>query len=493
MDATQKPLSIPPEYAVYAEKHALFEFFGNILQELGVDKPKDPLQRIIEICKRKVEDTPRVLVLGPPSSGKKTLSKLLARNLKCKHIDSNILLVDDRGEEGLKLQELVQQGLEPAPHLTSKIVSNRLRRKDLLEKGWVMSGYPETPTEASLLQSQGVLTQHVIFLEGSRSVLQGRSEGKRVDSLTGDIYHFPLNMPDNPEVTSRLREVPNASALFHKQWEQFYRHYDQLKNCYNSRERPLHNVWQSFNVDQPLPDLLGEVKEFLSRPTSRSLAPITPRVLLLGPPGAGRNTQAQMLAEKYNLVNIDFDLVLKQVLRKGGSLAESMKPFLNRNLPLPTELLIKALLASLSNLACARRGWVLHSFPNTGAEAESLSSAGVIPNRVLFLDASREVVLERLTLRQVDPVSGKSYHSLYNPAPSSSASGRCLTHPRDAPETVERRFDEFQSYRSELAEMYEDACEHVNAEQDPHAVFECVEKFLVNELSSRPQYLDPGD
>ena len=483
MDATQKPLTIPPEYSAYAEQHCLFDFFKSVLEELTIYKPSDPLQKMVEICKRKDSKVPRIFILGPPSSGKKTLSKLIARKLKCKYIEPDTLLMDSDSAEGKRVQELVKEGLEPTSQQRTNVIEQHLRKSDLLTRGWVVSGFPQTPEEAHLLQARGILADHVILLEGDRQVLQERSEGKRIDSLTGDIYHFPLNIPDNPDLRARLTEVPDAKAVFDKEWLVYSRHLESLQQCYHSRDKPLRNVYKVFNVDQPLQSLTAQVFDFISQQTSRSISPVTPRILLLGAPGAGKNTQASLLSEKYNLVNIDFDLILKQIFRGGGALAERMKLFLNKSLPLPTEMLIKALLPNLSTLETAKRGWVLHSFPNTGEEALSLSSEGVVPNRVIFLDVSREVSFERLTNRRIDPVTGATYHTLYNPAPNKEMSDRSLTHPLDEPASVTQRIDNFDGYLSELQEMYENESKHVNGEQDPHAVFECVENFIVNQIA----------
>ncbi|KAI6652154.1 Adenylate kinase 8-like isoform X2 [Oopsacas minuta] len=481
MDSTQKPLVIPPEYSAYAENHSLFAFFRSVLEELSIHKPKDPLQRIVEICKRKDHKIVRIFVLGPPSSGKKTLGKQIARKLKCKFIDPEIIFKDtDKGEQ---INEQIEKGIPLTPRQKTNIISQYLRKSDLLTRGMVMSGFPTTPEEARLLQAEGVLADHIIFLDGTRSVLQERSDGKRIDSLTEDIYHFPLNMPDNPDVTARLREVPDARSVFERQWTSYYRHLDSLQQCYDFRDKPLKNVYSVFSIDQPLQSLASQVFEFLSQNAFRTLSPVVPRVLLLAAPGAGKNTQAAMLSEKYNLVNIDFDLILKEIYQGGGALAERMKLFVNRNLPLPTELLIKVLLPRLSTLDAAKRGWVLHSFPNTGEEAQSLISEGVLPNRVVYLDVSRDVVIERLTLRRIDPITGRTYHTLYNPPPNTRISSRTLVHPQDEADVVTQRIVRFESYQSEIQEMYEMISKHINGEQDPHAVFECVENFIVNELS----------
>jgi adenylate kinase len=101
--------------------------------------------------------------------------------------------------------------------------------------------------------------------------------------------------------------------------------------------------------------------------------------------------------------------------------------------------------------------------------------------RVFFLDVPNDSVMERLTLRETDPITGERYHNLYNPPQSQEVKERLCKHPSDTEEEVRKRLSQYHAYVEEIADFYTDA-QHVNADQDPHTVFECIESMVVNPL-----------
>ena len=105
----------------------------------------------------------------------------------------------------------------------------------------------------------------------------------------------------------------------------------------------------------------------------------------------------------------------------------------------------------------------------------------VFSGRMFFLDVPNDSVMERLTLRATDPITGERYHVLYNPPRTQEVKDRLQIHPCDEEEAVRKRLAEFATYREELSDFYVDA-QHINADQDPHTVFECIESMVVNPL-----------
>ena len=105
---------------------------------------------------------------------------------------------------------------------------------------------------------------------------------------------------------------------------------------------------------------------------------------------------------------------------------------------------------------------------------------------MFFLDVPNDSVYERLTLRSLDAVTGDRYHALYNPPRTTDIKERSAQHPMDAEDTIKQRLSNYYAYAEEIADFYEDA-QHINADQDPHTVFECVESMLVNPLPKRAQ------
>lgn len=100
------------------------------------------------------------------------------------------------------------------------------------------------------------------------------------------------------------------------------------------------------------------------------------------------------------------------------------------------------------------------------------------------MDVPNDSVIERLTLRATDPITGERYHMLYNPPRTQEIKERLQKHPKDGEDAVRRRLAEYSAYVEELADYYTEG-QHVNADQDPHTVFECIESMIVNPLPKR--------
>ena len=104
--------------------------------------------------------------------------------------------------------------------------------------------------------------------------------------------------------------------------------------------------------------------------------------------------------------------------------------------------------------------------------------------RVFFLDVPNESVLERLTQRATDPITGDRYHLLYNPPRTQEVKDRLCLHPKDEENEVKKRLAGYSVYSDEIADFYEEA-QRVNADQDPHTVFETIESQIVNPLPKK--------
>lgn len=100
------------------------------------------------------------------------------------------------------------------------------------------------------------------------------------------------------------------------------------------------------------------------------------------------------------------------------------------------------------------------------------------------MDVPNDSVMERLTQRATDPVTGDRYHLLYNPPRTVEIKERLRLHPRDAEDCVKKRMSHYSMFADELADYFEQA-QRVNADQDPHTVFENIESLIVLPLPKR--------
>ncbi|XP_062516251.1 adenylate kinase 8-like [Corticium candelabrum] len=139
MDATQKPLLIPPDFAVYAERHGLFQLYERMMQELIVSQPEDPLEAMLAILKRPSDDVPTIVIHGPPAAGKRTMCKLVSQRLRCVHVVPDELL---RDEDSLIAQEAQSQLLKGKvqDRTWAELIKERVMKSDCLTKVTAKSG-----------------------------------------------------------------------------------------------------------------------------------------------------------------------------------------------------------------------------------------------------------------------------------------------------------------------------------------------------------------
>uniref|UniRef100_A0A674CS79 Adenylate kinase 8 n=1 Tax=Salmo trutta TaxID=8032 RepID=A0A674CS79_SALTR len=448
MDETAKPLRIPPEMAIYAEKHEIFDLVQTLVTNLMVDKPEDPIQYLIVLLKRGSVEVPRVMLLGPPASGKRTVARKLCEHTQVIHItDSNILQEDtDLTKEALQYKAKQQ---EIPVDLWIKLIQQRLSKIDCVRRGWVLEGIPQTREEALSLQEAGVAPNHVVLLEAPDAVLIERSQGKRIDPVTGDVYHVTFIWPEDKEVVQRLeRQKTVSEEQLVAQLMQHHREVHALRKTYR-------NCLKGIDADQPHVDVFDQVLTYiLSRHCS--VAPHTPRVLLFGPPGSGKSLQAKLISQKYNIVNLCCGELLEAVSADVTNMGELIKPYLESGQQVPDSMVLQILTERLSRLDCTTRGWVLHGFPRDLEQAEKLQESNFIPSR---------------------------YHSLYKPAPSPEVQTRLQFNPKDSEAQLLRQLKEYWANASSLQDLYPEAV-HINADQDPHTVFESLESRLVGRLQN---------
>uniref|UniRef100_A0A8C5R0Z7 Nucleoside-diphosphate kinase n=1 Tax=Leptobrachium leishanense TaxID=445787 RepID=A0A8C5R0Z7_9ANUR len=451
MDATAKPLRIPPEMAVYAEEHRVFDVIQKMVQRLLVDRPENVIQYLIDHLRNDNDDVPRIFVLGPPASGKHTMAKLLCKRLNATHITLENLLSSDVSVPVKEAHSYKDKG-----------------------QGWVLEGFPQTRDQALQLQISGSTPDHVVVLDAPDIVLIERNMGKRIDCRNGEVYHTMFDWPDDPETQANLAEAEGISE--EETGQKLLKYHRNMPGIL----RTFPKVYKTINADQPCMDVFSQVLTFVLSKL-RSLAPHTPRILLYGPPGCGRSLQAALLAQKYGLVNVCCGHLLKEAVANERKYEEIIGPYIESSQQAPNNVVLKILTERLGRLDCTTNGWVLHGFPRDAEQASLLNDAGYVPNRVFFLDIPDYVATERLSYRMTDPVSGERYHSIYRPPPGVNVHQRLQQNPKDFEHQVQARLDVYHANADDLEEFYQDVI-HVNADQDPYTISEFIESCIIKPL-----------
>ncbi|KAK2901547.1 hypothetical protein Q8A73_011293 [Channa argus] len=442
MDETVKPLRIPPQIPCYADNHNIFHLVQSMVTHLIIAQPDDPISYLISLLQRSSMDIPRVMLLGPPSVGKHTVAKKLSAELRVVNVSRDSLL-HDQSELGMQARQYTLTGQEFPVDLLVRLVKKRLNEIDCFNRGWVLEGIPQTRLQALSLQQAGVLPEHVVMLEAPDDVLLERRRGKLIDPLTGDVYHQTFIWPSDNCIAERLEKGRGLSE------EQLLANLKQFRCESTGLGLAYQHILKTINSDQPHEDIYQQVLAYVqTRRRSR-----TPRILLLGPSGSGKSHQARLLSEKYKLVDVCCGQLLRSVAADGSVLGQKIQLYLEEGRPVPDTLVLQVLEQRLSQMDCVCRGWILHGFPCDLLQAKSLQESQHQPNR---------------------------FHAVTRPAPSSQVQNRLKTRPEDSTDAVTHALNQYRMQSAAIQSVYPDAF-HVNADQDPHSVFEAIESRLSTE------------
>ncbi|KAM6237561.1 adenylate kinase 8 isoform 1-T1 [Spheniscus humboldti] len=472
MDAPARPW--PPPLGAYAEERELFRLLQNILEELLIHKPDDPIQYMINHLKQNNDDAPRICVLGPSASGKTTVAMWLCKHLDAIRVSRETLLFKEILALTKEAKAYKERKQKIPNTLWANLIQERLSNVDCIKQGWILEGFPENQEQAWMLQSSGIIPRHVVVLYAPDTVLIERNSGKRLDPFTEEVYHTTFDWPSDPLVQRRLVKPEDLSEQeMSKKLLEYHRNFPEVFQIYQK-------ILKSINADQPSMDVLSQVLTYVQT-RHRSAAPFTPRILFCGPPGSGKSLQAALITQKYGVVNICCGQLLKEAVAGKTKLGELVKPYIDNGYPVPDNLVMKILAERLNALDCMTNGWVLYGFPRDIEQGEQLQKSHIIPNRVFFFNLPYESIMERLSQRRIDPVTGERYHTAFRPAPTPEIQARLRQNPRDKEENIEKRVDAYYRNVKELEDFYEDAF-YVNADQDPHVVFEFIESCIIKPL-----------
>jgi adenylate kinase len=138
------------------------------------------------------------------------------------------------------------------------------------------------------------------------------------------------------------------------------------------------------------------------------------RIVLIGPPGAGKGTQAGIISEMNQIPAISTGQILRDEVRLGSELGQSIKSIIDAGSLVPDELMLELISKRIAEKDC-ENGYILDGYPRTPNQAEALIRLGIQPQIVLYLKIADELIIERLSGRRVHESSGRTYHVLYNP------------------------------------------------------------------------------
>jgi len=181
------------------------------------------------------------------------------------------------------------------------------------------------------------------------------------------------------------------------------------------------------------------------------------RLILLGPPGAGKGTQAKYLAEHFGIPQISTGDMLRSAVQAGTPLGLAAKKVMDAGQLVSDDIIVGLVKDRLKQPDCAR-GYLFDGFPRTIPQAEATKAAGVPIDFVLEIDVDDASIIERMSGRWVHPGSGRTYHVKFNPPKGTGkddVTGEALIQrDDDREETVRKRLGVYRSQTRPLVDYY---------------------------------------
>ncbi|MBE6926250.1 MAG: adenylate kinase [Oscillospiraceae bacterium] len=180
-------------------------------------------------------------------------------------------------------------------------------------------------------------------------------------------------------------------------------------------------------------------------------------LILLGAPGAGKGTQAEMLTQQLQIPAISTGNMLREAIANGSALGKQVKQFMDEGSLVPDDLVLSIVAERTAQPDCAN-GFILDGVPRTLAQAEALNAKGVRIDHVVSIELSDDVIEGRMTGRRVCTKCGASYHIVANPPKTEGICDQCgaevSIRKDDAPETVRHRLEVYHQLTEVLKDYY---------------------------------------
>lgn len=182
------------------------------------------------------------------------------------------------------------------------------------------------------------------------------------------------------------------------------------------------------------------------------------RLILLGAPGAGKGTQAEILASKLCIPTISTGNILREAIKNGTETGLKAKSFMDKGMLVPDDVIIGIVKERLTQPDCAN-GYILDGMPRTLPQAQALLDNGIEIDRVVSIEVDDAMIEARMTGRRVCGKCGASYHIAANPPKTEGICNACgselVIRDDDKPETVRRRLTVYHNETEALKGFYE--------------------------------------
>ena len=461
---------------------------------------------------------PKIIIAGAPASGKGTQCEFIRAAYGCVHLSTGDMLREAAAAgtpTGLIAQEFMNAGKLVTDEIIIGIIKDRLAMQDCQTKGWLLDGFPRTRVQADALSAAGITADVFLFLDVPDSLLVERVCGRRTDPVTGTIYHMKFNPPPSEEVAARVTQRSDDTEEKVKvRLEGFHSNIAAIIDCYTNvlvkvngsgDKHSIYALLEMFidgygykanndvrKANYYFKTALGASKVMKSetgiaaanralnsltgggyRPPSKGL-----KLIIAGAPASGKGTQCEVIRDRYGCVHLSTGDMLREAAAAGTPTGLIAQEFMNAGKLVTDEIIIGIIKERLAMPDCVAKGWLLDGFPRTRVQADALAEAGIKCDSFIFLDVPDSDLVERVTGRRTDPVTGKGYHLKFLPPPNAEVAARLTQRSDDTEDKVKVRIQQFHANVASIIDCYKFQKYHVMGNQHKDVVCKQITKHL---------------
>ncbi|XP_074026043.1 adenylate kinase 8 [Leptinotarsa decemlineata] len=431
-DPTKRPLQFPTWHIPYLEKHRIYELFHELARELVIQKPEDHVLFTKQIISNaaKSRDVARVIMLPSPRVNLEEISKEIA-NTTNQFIITPIILQKCLGRDLLTVPS----------EMVAKCLAYLVRTENAYNQGWIIVDCIRNEDDAKNLLQLGIIPTHTIHFIAPFH-----------PNLTDLLYcKVRPNWPEMRRIISGLRDIFKSS----------------LREVYLEHRQVL--------------EVAASCVELLK--IRKTLKPIVPRVIIVGPRGSGRKTQAKLISSSLNIVHVDFEYLICQSWISSTDIGEKLRNCRNE-VCFHSELLSQVINERILQEDCLRRGWVLTGYPYTDTDFKYLDSLDTPPNRVIFLECDLNVCRERIRYRKINAFTG-SMTNIRNDLRDNHEKV-LKTHPKDDISMIDAELDYYCQNYGPIRKYCGGTASVVNGDQNERWVYECILGIIMRAPPAAP-------
>ncbi len=216
------------------------------------------------------------------------------------------------------------------------------------------------------------------------------------------------------------------------------------------------------------------------------------RVLIFGPPGAGKGTQASLLVKNYNLTHISTGNILREVIASESEIGRVAQNFIDKGRLVPNEMIRELTESALEENNCD--GFILDGYPRTVKQAEwlklFLDNHAIDWDVIVSLKVPDEVIVSRLSKRRVHKITKENYHLEFNPPPPDMDPDLLIQRPDDRAEAIFKRLSVYHKQTKPVEDFYVDHPNYLKIDGTQN--LNVVQQIIAEKLVGEPVVTTPG-